>query len=329
MSSGEYKRYTEEQIARANGTDIYSLAKYRGYEVRDKNKNGKLAEIRHQNGMDLDRTNNKWYCHSTRIGGGPIQLLMYMENMTWLEAVKNILNEDGQIEMFKPDREIQVEKQNKEFNLPIANRSCHHVFAYLIKSRCIHPDIVQYFVHKKLLYENDRHSCVFVGCDKDNNPRYAMIRGTNTMGAAFKGESRNSDKRFGFAKVGSNHILTLTEAPIDVLSYMTIFKLHGREDKIKDEHILSLGGVSDVALEQYLCDHPEITDIQLGLDNDDAGNSACQKITEKYSDKYNIRRIQMKQKDMNEVLKADIQNIIARHEELINQEKQGEELAID
>lgn len=100
-----------------------------------------------------------------------------------------------------------------------------------------------------------------VHIDKDNVPRYAAIRGTNTQGNAFKGEASQSDKRFSFFRVGSNHILTVVEAPIDLLSYMTIYKIHGLEKMIEHEHLLSLGGVSDIALEQYLFDHPEVTHI--------------------------------------------------------------------
>lgn len=309
-SAENYKRYTDEQIERANQTNIYELAKYRGYEVRDKSP--KLAEIRYQGGLDLDRNNNKWYCHSTRKGGGPIQLVMYMEQCSWLEAVQDILNEEG-AEVFHPV--IQEEKTRKDFNLPNKNTTYRHMFAYLVKTRMIHPDIVNTFVKEHLIYENDKKSCVFVGMDRDKKPRYAAIRGTNTIGNSFKGEASGSDKRFGFARAGSNNILTIMEAPIDLLSYMTIYKIYRREKMIEKDHLLSLGGVSDVALEQYLYDHPEITEIKLGLDNDKAGNEACQKIYEKYSSQYQVTRIGMKGKDMNEILKEDIKRVLAMQEQ--------------
>lgn len=311
-----YKRYTDEQIEQANQTNIYELAKYRGYEVRDKSP--KLAEIRYQGGLDLDRNNNKWYCYSARKGGGPIQLVMYMEQCSWLEAVQNILNEEGAIEVFRPV--TQEEKTRKDFKLPNKNTTYRHMFAYLVKTRMIHPDIVNAFVKEHLIYENDKKSCIFVGKDRENIPRYAAVRGTNTIGNAFKGEVTGSDKKFGFARAGSNNILTIMEAPIDLLSYMTIYKTHGREKLIEKDHLLSLGGVSDVALEQYLYDHPEITEIKLGLDNDKAGNEACQKIYEKYSSQYKIRRIKMNQKDMNEVLKKDIERMVARAQKVRQEE---------
>lgn len=315
-----YKKYSEEQMNKANCTDIYELAKYRGYEVRDKN--SRLAEIRHQSGLDIDRVRNRWYCHGAHKGGGPIQLVMFMENLSWHESIQNILNEDGEIPVYQP-KVYEEEKQVKDFKLPLKNSTYKHIFAYLVKSRCIHPSIVNEFVKKKFIYENDKGSCIFVGCDKDNIPRYAAIRGTNTQGNAFKGEASQSDKRFSFSRVGSNQILTVVEAPIDLLSYMTIYKIHGLEKMIEHEHLLSLGGVSDIALEQYLFDHPEVTHIQLALDNDVAGNEGCKKIFEKYSSVYKIKRIQMKEKDMNEVLKKDLERMIMTRQEneMMNQEE--------
>ncbi len=40
-------------------------------------------------------------------------------------------------------------------------------------------------------------NCVFVGYDKENKPRYAGLRGTNTN-SSFKGEVEGSQKKFFF-----------------------------------------------------------------------------------------------------------------------------------
>lgn len=314
------RRFLDEQIERANRVNILELAKDRGYEVRTKTP--KLAEIRHQSGLDLDLTRNKWYCHGARQGGGPIQLLMYMENLSWLESVQNILCEDGKIEVFHPQE--KKEKILKDFKLPDKNTSYRHIFAYLVKSRYIHKDVVSQFVKEKLIYENDKKSCVFVGFDTNRKPRYAAIRGTNTVGKQFKGEVSQSDKRFGFAREGTNNVLTVMEAPIDLLSYMTIYKIHGLEKLIEHEHLLSLGGVSDIALEQYLYDHSKVTMIQLALDNDKVGNEACNAIYEKYSSQYKVQRIHMNEKDMNEVLIKDLERMLAARQFETNCQEQEE-----
>ena len=301
-----YYTYSDEDIQTANDTNILDLARKRGYEVVDKS-NQRWAKIKAQGGLSIDKVGNRWYCHSSGQGGGPIQLLMYMEGSSWQEAMKELCGAKGDWILHSQSKEIHFSRKDEdksEFVLPERSRDCRNIFAYLIKTRLIHPDVVQEFVDKKLLYQNDKKSCVFVGMDKEGMPRYANIRSTNTVGAAFKGDAALSDKRFGFAKIGTNDILTLVEAPIDLLSYLSIYKFHGMYHKVANEHILSLGGVSDVALKQYLKDHPEVKTIRLGLDNDEVGNSACEAIQKDYPN-YTIKRIHYNEKDMNELLKKE------------------------
>lgn len=300
-----YQIYNDEDIAKANAVSIPDLARSKGYNVKDVNQ--RWAEVKGQGGLSIDKAGNRWYCHSTRKGGGPIQLVMYLDGSSWQEAMSELLNGESSYSRYVPSKELIVEK--KDFVLPEKNNTYRHIFAYLGQTRKIHQEVIKEFVDKKLLYENNKKSCVFVGIDKEGNQKYACIRSTNTNGASFKGEASGSDKRFGFAKIGSNDRLTIVEAPIDLLSYMSIYHYHGLGYKIQNDHILSLGGVSDVALKQYLMDHPEIKQIQMGLDNDTAGNEACNDIFKQYSSKYKIKRISFKEKDFNEVLKADLVNM--------------------
>ncbi|BCN29512.1 DUF3991 and TOPRIM domain-containing protein [Anaeromicropila herbilytica] len=309
LSDNSYKRFSKEQVERADHTNIYDLALQRGYAVR--NINTKLAEIRSQGGLDIDKLRNRWYCHSADDGGGPIQLLVFMEGFTWIEAVKELLNEEGEYKIYAPVEDVVEEYQKENFKLPEKNNTYKHVFAYLIKTRKIHQDIVNEFVDKKLIYENDKKSCVFVGYDNEEKVRYASIRSTSTAANAFRGEAKSSDKRFGFARRGSNHILTIMEAPIDLLSYLTLYKIHGLEKLIENDHLLSLGGVCDKALKQYLYDHPEITTIKIGLDNDKAGNKASSEIIQEYSSQYQVKRLRIKGKDFNEMLIQDVNEQIA------------------
>ncbi|WP_143066299.1 DUF3991 domain-containing protein [[Clostridium] polysaccharolyticum] len=269
-------------------------------------------------GLIIDTRRNRWYQFSASTGGGPIQFLMELENMSWKDAVETLLNEEGEVNIvFKPSNSIKEEK--KDFRLPEKNDTYKHLFAYLVKTRMIHPKVVQQFVAKKLLYENKQHSCVFVGCDLEGTPRYASIRGTFTMQGkeAFKGEAAGSDKRFGFCRVGKGDTLFVCEAPIDVLSYMSIYKYRGLDSLIEQEHLLSLGCTADNALENYLQEHQKVTKIKLGLDNDKAGNEGCKAIFKKYSGQYQIQRIHMREKDMNEVLVTDMKRIAARQKELV------------
>lgn len=306
-----YFKYSEEDIAKANATNISDLARQKGYNVKDSNQ--RWAEIKGQGGLTIDKMGNRWYCHSTQIGGGPIQLLMYLEGLNWQDSMYELLDGESFYQAYIPTQNIK-EPDKSGFTLPEKSSDYRHMFAYLVKTRLIDPAIVKDFVDKSLLYENTKKSCVFVGQDKEGKPRYANVRSTNTIGQAFKGEAALSDKRFGFARVGTNNTLTIMEAPIDLLSYMTIYKIHGLSHLIENDHLLSLGGVGDNALNQYLTDHPEIEKIKLGLDNDQVGNAACNQLYQKYSGKYEVQRISMKSKDFNEVLIKDVADLRVRKE---------------
>lgn len=298
-----YKRYTDEQIERANKINIVQLAKMYGYQVKEKAKEARIPDM---GGLIIDKDRNRWYCFSLHQGGGPIQFLMYLENMSWLESVETLLNEKGQLEVIRHENVKQEEP--KQFVLPELNHSCRYVFAYLMKTRKIHPKVIQTFLHKGLIYESKQyHNCIFIGKDTKGVSRYAALRGTYTKGKeAFKGEAAGSDKRFGFHRVGTSNTLFVAESAIDVLSYISIYQYRNLERMIKRDHLLSLGGTTDIALEQYLFDHPEVTHIKLGLDNDRAGNEGCEQIKDKYSSNYEVERINIKEKDMNEVLIKDM-----------------------
>jgi len=317
-----YKRFSEEQIEKANRVDIVQLVTCRGYSVIKK---GRELRIKDMGGLVIDKQRNRWYRFADKSGGGPIQFLMEFENMKWKEAVEDILNEEGELE-FVHSRNLETDKQErKAFQLPSKNSTYKHIFAYLVKTRMIHPAIVQEFVDKKLLYENEHNSCVFVGLDVNGVVRYASMRGTYTVQGReqFKGEASGSDKRYGFSKPGKSNVLFVAEAPIDVLSYLSIHKYHNLFELVQDEHLLALGCTADNALEQYLLDHQEITKIKLALDNDAAGEEGCRRIINKYGSNYRIKRISMKEKDMNEVLIADLKRIAKKNmqiEQSIEQE---------
>lgn len=325
VSIENYKRFSEEQIEKANRVDIVQLAKNRGYPVVKK---GSEIRIKDMGGFVIDAQRNRWYRFANNTGGGPIQFLMELENMTWKEAMEHILNEDGELEFIHSSHVNEEPEEKEPFVLPTQNNTYKHIFAYLVKTRMIHPAIVKEFVDKKLLYENVHNSCVFVGCDVDGIARYASIRGTYTVQGKepFKGEVSGSDKRYCFSKPGKSGVLFVAEAPIDILSYLSFFKYRNLMSMVQDEHLLALGCTADNALEQYLIDHPEITDIKLGLDNDSAGEKGCQSITEKFGENYRIKRIHFSGKDMNETLIEDCARLIAKQQQR-NVEREEAELA--
>lgn len=263
------RRFTKEEVDRA---DNASIVGYINSLNLDTKRTGKTIKVEDYGGLHINPVNNEWYCHSKGEGGGPIQLVKFLENKTWVEAVKTLLGNSYESNIVKTNHKDVQSESKKEFLLPKKNNTFNHVIAYLIKTRCIDKDIVYNCIQNKTLYEDEKRNCVFVGYDREGTPRYAGLRGTNTN-VPFKGEVNNSDKTysFNFTNEDSNKIYVF-ESPIELMSYMSIHKIKFKEDF--NHNAISLGGVSDVALEKYLEDNPNIYAIELRLNNDKAGKTA-------------------------------------------------------
>ncbi len=321
--SAKKTHFRQDEIVHANEINILDLANKRMYKVQDSK--GNYAEIKGCGGLSIDKRKNRWYCHSAEKGGGPIQLLMYLEGVSYEESVNILLTDYTSYDRHTAKKVDFEESEQKEFILPDKNNTYKHVYAYLSQTRRIDKEVIQYFVDQKLLYENKFRSCVFVGRDKEGNAKYASVRSTNTNGAIFKGDVEASDKRFGFKRIGTNNVLTITEAPIDLLSYMTIFAKHNCNELIANDHLLALGGLSTFSIRQYLDEHPEINEIKLGLDNDEHGIKKCVRIYCEFSDHYSINRLNFRAKDINLIL-TDSKNMESciEDERLIIMNRQNE-----
>lgn len=301
-----YKRFTNEQIEQANNINILDYSIKQGYDV--KHVSGSAYEIRKQGGLTINSQQNKWYSHLNETGGGPIQFVMYMDNVKWPEAIRKLLGLSHNLNLQsvkKPD--MEKEKQEKgPLILPDKNKTYNHMFAYLIKTRKIDKEVVWKAVKTGRLYENAQKSCVFIGYDLKGEAKYASYRSTNTKGKVFRGDIKNSDKSFPFYMGTKGDTVYVLESPIDVMSYISLYLIRNRKF---EGHCISLGGVSTSALDRFLDKHKEVTSIMVCTDADQAGNNCCSKIISKYKDKYKIFRHMPKGKDFNEQLVMEKRNL--------------------
>jgi mRNA-degrading endonuclease HigB of HigAB toxin-antitoxin module len=174
--------------------------------------------------------------------------------------------------------EKKFQKKNGDLVLPEANTDHKRVFAYLRYTRNISQDVVQYALKNRLVYESkERHNAVFIGYSRNMEVKHAFLRGTIT-GVQFRGDVSGSDKAYGFSIEGDKSRVVVFEAPIDLLSYRTMYP----NDK---SNLLALGMVADMPLDKYLEEYPEIKNISLALDNDRAGFDASLDIKRKYKEK--------------------------------------------
>lgn len=255
------------------------------------------SEMLWEDGGRVTIRGNLWYSQYEQVGGNAVQFVQKFYNKSYTDAIQMLLDEK-----IEPLRVERREHQEKHFELPKPNKDMRQVFAYLLKARFIDREVIKHFAHEKLLYESEEHhNCVFVGVDKEGNPRHAHKRGTYTLGESFKGNVDDCDSRYSFHYTGASNRIYVFEAPIDMLSYITLHK-----DNWQEHSYVSLCSVADHALVQMLKDNPQINKIYLCLDNDSAGIESEWRIRQHlnelgYGD---VSFVRPKYKDWNEILKA-------------------------
>ena len=246
-----------EIIIKARQADIVSYLISRGEQVK---KVGKEFVWKTDFGKICIR-GCLWFDHYEGIGGNSIDFVMKYFGINFFEAVNELT---GEFEHIK-----HKEKPKIEFVLPEANVNTDRVFIYLTKQRKIESTIISTFIYKNLIYESKKyHNAVFVGYDKNKIPRHAHLRSTSKY-SDFKINQEGSDPNFPFSWHGSSDTAFLFEAPIDLLSYITM-----NSENWKTHTYLASCGVSERPLMQCLIDYPNIKNINLCFDNDKAGRKA-------------------------------------------------------
>lgn len=166
-------------------------------------------------------------------------------------------------------------KEVKPFELPPKNDTMRRVYAYLVKYRGIDSDVLNTFVRAGMIYESaDYHNAVFVGYDMDGIARHAHKRGTG-QASTYKGNIDSSIPEYSFHWTDTSDRLYLFEAPIDMLSFISM-----KKNGWKQHSYAACCGVSDRVMWQMIKDNPQIDSVLLCLDNDEAGQKADKRISE-------------------------------------------------
>ena len=189
--------------------------------------------------------------------------------MSFPEAVQALLGGG-----FRPVE--QVPPDPKPFALPEAHSDMRRVFAYLTKTRGIDSRVVSTFAHASLLYEDAKyHNIVFVGKDEDGVARHAHVRSTNSHGKTFRINVEGSDPRYSFHHIGTNGSLLVFEAPIDLLSHISLYPQGWRENSY-----VACCGTSIQPVLKTLEQMPQTDTVLLCLDNDKAGQMTNHRMAE-------------------------------------------------
>ena len=271
--------YTQEQIDRANQANLVLFLQSQGEPLERAGQ-----EYRWKRHDSLTVRGNKWYRHSQSKGGGPVDFVMEFFGKSFTEAVELLTGEKGAAPQDSP-----------QFRLPPRSPDNRTARNYLTAARRIDEDVTGFFFASGDIYEDAaHHNAVFVGRDEDGIPRYAHSKGTV---GNFRLDVKGSDKAFNFCYRGEGERLFVFEAPVDLLSFLCLFKKEWQK-----QSYLSLGGVGEKALLRFLSDRPNIKTVFLCLDSDEAGNDACSRLVKLMPEGYTVHRLIPLFKDWNEVL---------------------------
>lgn len=295
------EEYTREQIQRADDTDLYVFLSGRGEQFKRCGK--EYRWLRHDSVMI---NKNEWYRFSQNKGGHAIDFMKEFYGLSFAEAVKELLGEEGAGETNRRTAKEDACRQKvcpiplPGLELPERNESCEIARKYLIEQRKLSKQLVDQMIAKGDIYESKNyHNVVFVGRDKEQNPRYAAMRGTDEN--RYRGEARGSEKAYGFGHIGTDEKLFVFESPIDLLSYITAVP----EEWEKHSYI-SLGGLSEKAMKRMYTEYPHIHSIYLCLDNDEPGNESCRQFVSLIPEGLSVYRLEPVKKDWNECLVAEV-----------------------
>lgn len=241
-------------------------------------------------------SNGMWNWFSRGFGGkSALDYLIKVKNFTFLDAV-NELKDLANVDIKPLQKEIKRKysyNKKEQLEVPNFNRDMSKTKSYL-QRRGIENKVIDLFISLGSLKESYKYNnALFIGFDKNNEIKYVNQRSTGEK--KFGGDVSGSDKKFAFKYVGSNEnkCLKLFEAPIDLMSYMSI-KLLNKEE-VKQENLLALGGISKfksgnipVGLEQYFEDYGKPNTIEIYFDRDETGIEGSRNL-KKILEKMNIK----------------------------------------
>ena len=260
-----YIHFTKEQRELARRTDLANFLIGQGEKVR---KSGSEYEWL-DGSQKVTIRGHLWYHQYEQKGGDAVDFVRRFYNA---EAVEMLLNGNGGQIITSPP----IKRERKPFDLPPRNDRMSRVFSYLLLTRGIDKDVLFEFVKNKMIYESaDYHNAVFVGYDLNGIPHHAHKRGTVTSNS-YKGNVAGSQLEFSFHWHGTSDKMFLFEAPIDMLSYISMHK-----ENWKEHSYAASCSVSDRVLFQCLKDNPNIKNVFLCFDNDEAGQTANKRIADK------------------------------------------------
>lgn len=155
--------------------------------------------------------------------------------------------------------------------LPEKDSNTKAVYNYLLNTRKLNKEVVDYFVENDMLYQDKRRNAVF------KTDRFACLRSTGQKKFVMDVDGCDYNQCFFFKANENADTLIVGESVIDVMSIMSVYANHGTD--FKNFAYLALSGTNKLGSVFYnLENEPGIKNVIIGCDNDQAGRDATAKI---------------------------------------------------
>ena len=298
-----YIHFTDEQKQRAASVDLVDFLRRQGEKLVRSGPECRLASDH-----SITVRGSEWYDHAIEHGGGPVSFVRNYYGLTYPEAVTRLL--DGEQGTVIERSAKQAEPEKKEFALPNAHTDMRRVYAYLLQRRLIDREVLSAFARAGLIYEScekskdgmkEYHNAVFVGKDEHGIARHAHKRSLNSGGNSLRINVEGCDPRYSFHYIGTSDRLYAFEAPIDLLSFVSLYPKNWQEHSY-----VALCGTSRHALLWMLEQNDKLNKIVLCMDHDETGIEVNGRLAETLREAgySNVSMLQPQHKDWNEDLKS-------------------------
>ena len=274
---GRYIPFTEEQREQARLTDLAAFLRQCGEEVKRSGSENMWLD----HGQKVTIRGNLWFHQYEQVGGDAVDFACRFYGMDYPEAVQLMLAMG-----VGPIREPVEPFPNKQLEIPEKHDNMRRVYGYLLRRRGIVKEVLDTFAYRGLIYECKKyHNAVFVGTDGTGKIRHIHKRSTAAQGS-FRGNAPGSEPEYSFHWLGGGDILYLFEAPIDMLSFISLYK-----HCWKNQSYVAACGVSDRVLWQILKDRSHIKKVYVCFDSDEKGQQAANRISRELNEQGITREI--------------------------------------
>lgn len=267
---------------------IVDIASEMGWHPR-KVGSGKWYTLEEHGSVRINMEKNYYFFNRDSEKGSVIDFVVNFQDKSRLEAIKELAARIGINETYKPvisnvknvEKEEPV-KQQKSLVLPEPADNMHRMYAYLIQTRHLNPEVIQDLAKRKLVYQDKKNNAVFVSYDGEK-PVFAFLKGTNTY-KPFRRDAEGCDYNYGWFVPNGAKKLHITEAAIDAISKMTTLHETGQDHKEFD--YLALTGTGKYNAAFKLLENGEYQEVWIATDQDEGGRKCRTILIKEIVDKH-------------------------------------------